>query len=98
MKLYPNTIMGFLKYWGPIATDEEIGMAVGILLGALARRGTPSRLMIGEHELNFTNEALDSRQASILNLLKPQEKAGAPYAGDAREPRGEGVGGTNATT
>jgi len=44
MSLHPKTIMGFLTYWGPKATEEELGIAIGILLTALAKRGTKEAL------------------------------------------------------
>jgi len=80
MSIHTGTVLGFLASWGPKATDEEIDTAVGILLAALAKRGTPSRLKVGESdELNFTREAVEHFDGSPINwrfaLLGPQEKA-----------------------
>ena len=73
MSIHTNTVLGFLEKWGRIAPEYEVGMAVGVLLGRLAERGTPSTLEVGGQEVTFSKEKLD-QVTEALRLLLPQQK------------------------
>jgi hypothetical protein len=76
MTIHANTVLGFLEGWGRTAPEVDVGMAVGVLLGRLAERGTPSRLEVAGQEITFSKETLDQVTEAIRALLLRQKKAG----------------------
>jgi hypothetical protein len=56
MRIHANTVLGFLEAWGRSAKEEEVGVAVGVLLGRLADRELPSRLQFEGLQFTFSKD------------------------------------------
>ena len=76
MSIHRETVLGFLAKWALTASEEEVGLAVGVLLGRIAERGTPSRLEVGGQALTFSKDAMDQMHEAVRTMLGPQSPTG----------------------
>jgi hypothetical protein len=75
MTIDAGTVLGFLSKWGLTATEEEVCMAIGVLLGRLAERGTPSVLTVEGQSLMISKDTLDQIKGAIRQMWDQQTKA-----------------------